>query len=377
MGCTASTSVPSPPSTPLPNNLVFSNTWTAPPGSFCIDSISNNNAGDEDDISDLPPNSHRRTRSGYSTQLAFDPVHQRKLATLKELRDVSPKGDGSNTPPAIIRSPNTAPSSLRLKRTRPIKLKGERRMTAGQELLAPKPSKLKSSLFPKAPPPKLEMAFESPPSAALSSTEEDITPIVSNVKKQKPLAPSGRPPTHALSVEVNKKRPLNPSQWSPRVLSPKGIAKSPNNTRAFDFSDDAKAFEPPRSPMRSPKGRHKSPKSSSRTFNFSGANENSPPAQQEASPKFGFDKSPPRLVVTPSAKEFHNLFSPNKGEVRRSKNREKKEAARASGSETRQSGSSTETEVWHSVPKKTVNRMTKGLTEGGMGHCHPNAKKVA
>ena len=115
MGCTASTSVPSPPSTPLPNNLVFSNTWTAPPGSFCIDSISNNNAGDEDDISDLPPNSHRRTRSGYSTQLAFDPVHQRKLATLKELRDVSPKGDGSNTPPAIIRSPNTAPSSLRLK----------------------------------------------------------------------------------------------------------------------------------------------------------------------------------------------------------------------------------------------------------------------
>ena len=81
--------------------------------------------------------------------------------------------------------------------------------------------------------------------------------------------------------------------------------------------------------------------------------------------------------MTPSAKEFHNLFSPNKGEVRRSKNREKKEAARASGSETRQSGSSTETEVWHSVPKKTVNRMTKGLMEGGMGHCHPNAKKVA
>ena len=96
-------------------------------------------------------------------------------------------------------------------------------MTAGQELLAPKPSKLKSSLFPKAPRPKLEIqALESPPSAALSSTEEDITPIVSNVKKQKPLAPSGRPPTHALSVEVNKKRPLNPSQWSPRVLSPKG-----------------------------------------------------------------------------------------------------------------------------------------------------------
>ncbi|GMH50876.1 hypothetical protein TrLO_g5705 [Triparma laevis f. longispina] len=230
-------------------------------------------------------------------------------------------------------------------------------MTAGQDLLAPKPSKLKSSLFTKPPP------------------EEPVTPILSNLKPPLPSpspspSPSGRPPLPtaptSLKIDVPQKRPSNPSKWSPRVLSPKGTSKSPSNSKQFTFNSFT--VQPPKSPLRSPKGLHKSPKTSTKTFDF--ADENSPPTiVTSPRSKFGFDVSPPRDVVTPSKTEFHNMFSP-KGEVRRSKNREKKDKNRASDSST-----DTETEVWHSVPKKTVNKMGMSLKDGGMGHSHPNAKK--
>lgn len=66
----------------------------------------------------------------------------------------------------------------------------------------------------------------------------------------------------------------------------------------------------------------------------------------------------------------HYLYATRFARCRRSKNREKKDKNRASDSST-----DTETEVWHSVPKKTVNKMGMSLKDGGMGHSHPNAKK--
>ena len=65
--------------------LHTANTWAAAPGSFCINDEGDGRGETWDDL--FPINGgHRRTRSGYSAQLSHDPVHQRKLKALRELK---------------------------------------------------------------------------------------------------------------------------------------------------------------------------------------------------------------------------------------------------------------------------------------------------
>ena len=70
---------------PSSNVLHTANTWTAVPGSFCINDEGDSNAETWDDLFPIA-GGHRRTRSGYSQQLSHDPVYQRKLRALKELK---------------------------------------------------------------------------------------------------------------------------------------------------------------------------------------------------------------------------------------------------------------------------------------------------
>lgn len=73
--------------------------------------------------------------SSFSSQKPSLALGGDSVSPIKEADDFKLETvDSSESPPSMSLSPADCPSSLRLKRTRPIRLKGERRMTAGQEV---------------------------------------------------------------------------------------------------------------------------------------------------------------------------------------------------------------------------------------------------
>lgn len=402
-------------------SMMYSSTW-AGPTSYSIDE-------GESVYGLFPPTGHRRTRSGYSRQLAYDPVHERKMNKLKEIRQSQSMAEmlkerqgeeescGSLTPPPLGGgiSP-VAPTSLRSKKTRPIRLKENRRITSGHEVLAPRRSRLKSKFHKQMEAQKERMAREMEDEAVKVAVEEedggekqqgDVTPLAANINQRRDTRRRFSPPK-----PLDTSPAATPRTSHHSAQSPKGALKSPSRERVVSpFTEDLSldiqrasvVQHSPKSGATSPKGANKSP---------SVAKLRSPNGEKGFFP----DIERTSLSVATSGSQVDSvLHSPLSGAMSPKGKRKTPTGLGASfvaasktdendaGTGNRLQGEGTPERVllqsptlrdlalsprgrrgkrekdgvmeWHCTPKQSVKKNQRSLREGGGGHLHPSARK--
>lgn len=385
-------------------SMMYNSTW-AGPTSYSIDE-------GESIFGLFPPEGHRRTRSGYSQQLAYDPVHDRKMSKLKEIRQSQSMAelkecdeDAVFSPPPMGRglSP-VAPRSVRSKKTRPIKLKENRRMTAGSEVLAPRRARLKSGFSKQLEAQKERMeAIKMEGLATKEEGREDATPTAANVRTRRcftppralDTSPAGTPRTSHRSAQSPKGDMKSPSRE--RVVSPF------NEDLSLDVQRASMVLHSPKAGATSPKGTRKSPsvaelrspiwqrgffpdvkKKTSGSLSPLSVRTSGPqveavlhsPLSGATSPK-GKRKTP--TGVGGSFVATRSSGNENDGGLRNGVENTNKDApglADLNLSPRKRKGKGKQGGEWICKPKTTIVRKQRSLKEGGHGHLHPSAKNA-